>query len=169
MVIPLPLPVLTKELKMIQLKSTLSKKDKEQVSSILKELSDYYSDFYITRNNIRLYIKENIEILYKLLSKGDKIIFEEDGLAIISGWSDKSPRKYMKLLAKDDKITDKLIKNINWNISEELYCKIKKTNPLKNILLKNRWKFAGDRGKEILLKRESIEIKQRENKYEHAQ
>ena len=150
---------------MIKLKSTLSEKEKKQVFSILEELSDYYSDFYITRNNIRLYIKENIEILYKLLSKGDKIIFDEGGLAIISGWSDKSPRKYLKLLAKDDIITDKLIKNINWNISEELYCKIKKTNPLKNILLRNKWKFAGDRGKELLLKRETIEFVKRENRY----
>ena len=153
----------------MKVKSTLSEKYKKQIFNLLNELTDLYGDFYITRNNIRLYIKENIEILYKCLHNGDKIIFNEEGIVIVTGWSDKSPRKYLKLLAKDDKITDKLIKNINWNISEELYCKIKKTNPLKNILLKNRWKFAGDRGKEILLKRESIEIKQRENKYEHAQ
>ena len=150
---------------MIQLKSTLSEKDKKQISGILSELVDIYSDFYLTKKNLRYYIKENLDLLYKSLHSGDKIMFDDTGIAVITGWSDKSSRKYLKLLTKDDKIADKLTKNINWNISEELYCKIKKTNPLKNILLKNRWKFAGDRGKEILLKRDSIELKQRENKH----
>ena len=150
---------------MIQLKSTLSEKDKRQISSILNELVDIYSDFYLTKNNLRYYIKENLDLLFKSLHNGDKIIFGETGMVIIIGYADKSPRKYMKLLAKDEKEIDRLIKNINWNISEELFCKIKKTNPLKNILLKNKWKFAGDRGKEILLKREVIELVKKENKY----
>ena len=154
---------------MIKVKSSLSKKDKKQVSSILNELVDIYSDFYITRNNIRLYIKENIDILYKLLNNGDKIIFDGEGVVVIVGWSDKSPRKYLKLLTKNEQIADRLIKNINWNVSEELFCKIKKTNPLKNILLRNRWKFVGNRGKEVLLKRETMEFIERENKHEYAQ
>jgi len=148
----------------IKIKNTLSKKDKKQIFNILNELTDLYRDFYITRNNLRYYIKENISLLYKLLTQGDKIIFDENSIAIITGWSDKSPRKYLKLLAKDEKIADKLVKNINWNISEELYCKIKKKNPLRTILLKNKWKFAGDRGKELLLKRETVEIIKREKK-----
>jgi len=166
MVIPLPYQFLkTKGIKVIQIKSTLSEKDKKQVFSILEELSDYYSDFYITRNNIRLYIKENIEILYKLLSNGDKVLFDEGGIAIIIGYSEKSPRKYVKILTKDEKMADKIIKNINWTFSEELYCKIKENNPLKNILLKNRWKYFGNRGKEILLKRETLELVKKENRY----
>ena len=154
---------------MIQIKSKLSKKDEKIVNSIMGEIYDVYGDFYITKSNTRIYLKENIEILYKCLHKGDKIIFADEGIAIIVGWSDKSPRKYLKLLSKNDQITDKLIKNINWNISEELFCKIKKTNPLKNILLRNNWKFFADRGKEILLKRETIELVKRENNYGHAQ
>ena len=150
---------------MTLLKSTLSEKDKKQISSILNELIDIYSDFYLTKNNLRYYIKENLDLLFKSLHNGDKIIFNKEGIVVVIGWSDKSSRKYLKLLAKNEKEADRLIKNINWNISEELYCKIKKTNPLKNILLRNRWKFIGDRGKEILLKREIIELKNRENKY----
>ena len=153
---------------MIQLKSTLSKKDKKQVSSILDELVDIYSDFYLTKKNLRYYIKENLDLLFKSLHNGDKIIFDEGGVAFVTGWSDNSPRKYLKLISKNEKIANKLIKNINWNITEKLYCKIKKRNPLKKILLKNQWKFAGDRGKEILLKREPIKIKKRENKNDHA-
>jgi len=149
----------------IKIKSTLSVKDKKQLYGILDELTDLYSDFYLTRNNIRLYIKENIEILYKLLNNGDKILFDEGGIAVIIGYAEKSPRKYVKILAKDENITDKLIKNINWNFSEELFIKIKDNNPLKNILLKNRWKYFGNRGKEILLKREKLELVKKENNY----
>lgn len=154
---------------MIQIKSKLSKKDEKIVNSILGDIYDVYGDFYITKSNTRIYLKENIEILYKCLDKGDKIIFDDEGIAIVVGWSDKSPRKYLKLLSKNDQTTDKLIKNINWNISEELFCKIKKTNPLKNILLRNNWKFFADRGKEILLKRETIKLVKKENNYGHAQ
>lgn len=150
---------------MIQIKSTLSEKDKQKIFGILDDLTDFYSDFYLTRNNIRLYIKENIEILYKLLNNGDKVLFDEGGIAVIIGYAEKSNRYYIKLLAKDEKIADKFIKNINWNVSEELYCKIKKTNPLKNILLRNRWKFVGDRGKECLLKREVLELTKKEKRY----
>lgn len=141
---------------MISIKSTLSEKDKKQIFSILEELSDYYSDFYITRNNIRLYIKENIEILYKLLNNGDKILFDEDGIAVIIGYSEKSPRKYLKLLSKDEKVADKFLKNLDWNIPDDVFIKIKKNNPLKQVLLRNKYKFIGDRGKEILLMKKGV-------------
>lgn len=150
---------------MIKIKSNLSKKGKKQVSSIIEEFRDLYNDFYITKNNLRLPIKENIDLLYTLLNKGDKIIFDEKGVLVVLGYSDKSPRKYVKILTENEKVADKLIKNLNWNILGELYCKIKKINPLKNILLRNKWKFVGDRGKEILLKREKIELVKRENNY----
>jgi len=140
----------------MKIKSTLSAKDKKQIFSILGELSDYYSDFYITRNNIRLYIKENLELLFKLLGEGDKILFDDGGLIVITGYSDKSPRKYVKLLAKDESIADKLLKNLDWNLSEDVFIKIKKNNPLKQVLLKNKYKFIGDRGKEILLMKKGV-------------
>jgi len=141
---------------MIKIKSTLSQKDKKQIFSILGELSDYYSDFYITRNNIRLYIKENIEILYKLLNQGDKIIFNENGIAVVIGYSEKSSRKYLKLLTKSNIVADKLLKNLDWNISDDVFIKIKKNNPLKQVLLRNKYKFIGDRGREILLMKKGV-------------
>jgi len=140
----------------IKIKSTLSQKDKKQIFSILGELSDYYSDFYITRNNIRLYIKENIEILYKLLNQGDKIIFNENGIAVVIGYSEKSSRKYLKLLTKSNIVADKLLKNLDWNISDDVFIKIKKNNPLKQVLLRNKYKFIGDRGREILLMKKGV-------------
>ena len=69
---------------MIKIKSTLSKNDKKKINSILYNLNDVFSDFYITKNNLRYYIKENLDLLYKLLSKGDKILFDENGVG--SSW-----------------------------------------------------------------------------------
>ena len=150
---------------MISIKSILSKNDQRIVSSIIGELPDFYSDFYLTQNNLRLSIKDNVQSLYILLKGGDKILFDEGCVACIIGYSEKAPRKFVKILVKDDKLADKIIKNINWAISDELFIKIKENNPLKKILLRNRFKYFGNRGKEILLKREAIEIKVKEIEY----
>ena len=154
---------------MIKIKSTLSKKDKKQIFSILEELSDVFGDFYLTRNNIRLYIKENIEILYKLLSQGDKIVFNENGMAVVIGYAEKSPRKYLKLLVRDNIVADRLLKNLDWNIPDDIFIKIKKTNPLKEVLLKNKYKFIGDRGREILLMKKGVKyVKSSKNETQSA-
>lgn len=137
----------------------LTKKEKVVINSIYTEISDIYGDFYITQNNLRLYLKENIHILYKALEKGDKVIFGEEGIIFITGWSDKSDRKYVKILAKDSDNADKLIKVLNWNLQQELYIKIKKNNPIKVALQRNGFRFKGDRGAEVLLRREPKELK----------
>lgn len=139
---------------MISIKSTLSQKDKKIIETVLYDLVDLYSDFYLTKDNLRLAIKENMYLLYNLLSKGDKIIFDEKGIAVIIGFAEKSPRKYLKILAKDNKTFDRLIKNVDWNLPYDIYAKVKKNNPLKEILLKNKFKFRGNRGQEILLYKE---------------
>jgi len=138
---------------MITFKSVLSDKEKKHVASLLCELTDLYGDFYITRNNLRLFIKENQNVLFNCLKKGDKIVFNETGLAVICGFSDKANRKYVKFLTKDAKDIEKFLKVIAWNLNCDLYVKIKKTNPQKEALQDNYFKFAGDRGKEILLVR----------------
>ena len=143
---------------MIKIKSTLSKSDKKRVQSIIFEIPDYFGDFYLTQNNLRLSIKDNLQSLYKLLKAGDFILFDEGVIGVIIGYSEHAPRKYVKILAQDEKAIDMLAKNINWNFSEELYCKIKENNLVKKVLLRNRWKYFGNRGKEILLKREAIEL-----------
>lgn len=143
---------------MINICNTLSKKYKQIVEGYLNLLTDIYSDFYLTDNNIRLAIRENKEILYKLLRKGDVIVFddEDEGLAIIIGFAEKRNRKYLKILTKNKKIANKLIRNALWNIESDLYVKIKKINPLKEILMKCGFVFKGSRGKEVLLYRKYI-------------
>jgi hypothetical protein len=150
---------------MIQFKSGLAKKEIPEISSILIDLVDKYGDFYITRNNLRLFIKDNFDVLCDCLKKGDKIVFGPNGIVIVTGYSDNSPRKYLKILTKDLKDVEPLLQVMFWNLKEkEVYIKLKNNNPLKDFLLSKHCKrengrlvfggfeFVGGRGKETLLR-----------------
>ena len=150
---------------MIQFKSGLGKKEASTIQSIIVDLVDTYRDFYITKNNLRLFIQDNFDVLLDCLKKGDKIAFDSFGVAIVTGYSDNSPRKYLKILTKDLKDVDQLLKIVYWNVKEDLFCKVKNTNPLKDILLKGGFTFIGGRGKEVLLMHKAIE--QRESTYKN--
>jgi len=153
--------------KMIIFKSQLTEKEKTKVGILINEVIDLYGDFYLTKNNIRLFIKENISVLFDNLKKGDKIAYCDDGVAIVTGFSDKFGRHYIKLLTKSNNIVDHLLKILFWNLNCDLYCKIKKNNPVKRILKRNGFKFAGGRGKEILFIRKYV-IRHKENKNGNA-
>jgi len=135
----------------------LSKKEKVIIESILIECNDPYGDAYITKSNLRLFIRENINLVYEGLTKGDKIYYEDnEGFIFVCGFSDKASRKYLKILTKDDNATNKLLKSLQWNIKQDLYIKLKKNNPTRRVLERNGFHFAGDRGREILLCRKYI-------------
>ena len=60
---------------------------------------------------------------------------------------------------------------MSWNINNvELYAKVKKENPLSRALQRNGFKFAGSRGKEILLcrkpKKETFKVDNKDTKGE---
>ena len=136
---------------MINFKTGYSKKEKFTISSLLMDLTDVFGDFYITRDNLRLFIKDNIDILFDCIKKGDKYAYDESGIALVLGYSDNAKRKYLKALAKEPKDIEKYIKIILWNINEDLYCKVKRNNPVKGILLNLGFEFKGGRGSEVLL------------------
>lgn len=121
---------------MITFKTGLAKNEVPTVRNLVDEIVDTYSDFYITKNNLRLMIKDNFDLVLDGLKKGDKIAFDDTGMAIVTGYSDKSPRKYLKILVRDIKHVDPLLKILFWNVKEkEVYIKLKNNNPLKNYLL----------------------------------
>ena len=130
----------------------LNKKEKVTVKHLLREVIDVYSDFYITSDNLRYSLRENTHLLFEALKKGDLIAFsEQDGVACIFGWSDKNDRKYLRILARNDKAVYNLIKVLDWHIDCPLYIKIKKNNPIRKILETNNFIYKGNRGSEILL------------------
>ena len=125
--------------------------DKKAIEKFLESYVDLYGDGYITKNNLRLAIKENVDLLFECIEKGDKLFVEEKGFAVVLGFSDNASRKYIKILS-DNKLTIKyLLQGIFKEVKETLYIKIKKNNPLKYILEKEGFKIKGFRGKEILL------------------
>jgi hypothetical protein len=137
---------------MITFKGTgLSKKEQSEIASLICEITDIYGDFYLTKNNLRLFIKENLNTFFETLKKGDKIAYDESGVAIVTGFSDKMNRKYVKILVKKPEDASKLLQALHWNIRGDLYTKVKKNNPLKEVYEKNGFEFLGGRGKEILL------------------
>ena len=138
---------------MINFKSRLTKKEKEKIWSFVEETDDVYRDFFLTKNNIRLFIKENLNVLFENLKKGDKIAYDENGIVLVTGFSDNFKRHYIKFLTKDSKTAEDLLKVLSWNLDVTLWVKLKKNNYIINILKKNGFKFTGSRGTEILLVR----------------
>jgi len=156
---------------MIQIKQNLTKKEKSTLNSLVQDLTDIYKDFYITKQNLRLFIQENMDLLYEGLKKGDKIAFDEElGIIFIYGYSDKAPRKYLKILTKDEKSANRLLKVLSWHLKIDLYAKIKKANPIRKTLERNGFRYFADRGGEVLLYRQGNStispkiIKKEENK-----
>ena len=135
---------------MKKFKSRLTKKEKLQITTMIQEIPDYFGDFYLTKNNLRLFIKDNLSLLFDGLKRGDKIAYNDSGLAIVTGFSDKNPRKYIKFLVKDDKSANDLL--------QILYTKLKKRNPLIKVLQTNNFEWFASRGKEILLVRKYIKM-----------
>jgi hypothetical protein len=152
---------------MIYLKQNLSKKEKWNVEVLINELSDVYGEFYITKNKLRLFIKENIDSLWKTLKGGDKIVWGEQAIGVITGYTDKEIeiidiktnekkivpiRKYLALLAKDEKNADRLLQHVAGIFRKtNLYTKIKKENPILKCFYNNGFVFCHGRGKELLL------------------
>lgn len=144
---------------MVTLKSVLNKEDKQKIKELLNDLIDVHGDFYVTKENIRLFIRENKHLLFLGLSKGDKVAFSGNAIGYIYGFADKSKRKYIKFLYEKPKDITGLLTVIGWNLNIPLWAKIKDDNPIKKVLLKNGFKIKGGRGKEVLLYRPQKTLK----------
>ena len=141
---------------MKKFKSRLTKKEKLQITEMVQELHDYFGDFYITKDNLRLFLKENISLLFEGLKSGDKICYDKEGIIFVTGFSDKNPRKYIKLLVKNEKAANDLLNMLSWNLKCDLWAKLKVRNPLVEVLKNNNFVYFASRGKEVLLVRKYI-------------
>ncbi len=77
-------------------------------------------------------------------------------IVIVTGFSDKNPRKYIKLLVKSEKAASDLLTLLAWNLNVDLWAKLKVRNPLVKILQENGFNYFANRGKEVLLVRKYI-------------
>ena len=132
--------------------------DKDKIKSILNNVLDLYGDFYITKSNLRLFLKENQDLLFEAIEKGDRCIYSNNTILFITGFSDNWDRKYIKVLYNDLSEVEKLLKGLE-PIKMSLYAKIKRINPLKEVLEKNGFECYKNRGKEILMRKINEENK----------
>ena len=135
--------------------SKLSKKNSKKINLFISDITDDFREFYITHNNIRLFLQDNKELLSKSVEKGNYLIYdtEEKGILLVTGYSDNFKRKYIKILAENNEIIYNLLQMLIMNIEEDLFIKVNKRNPIIKILREFEFVFQGGRGKQILMKR----------------
>lgn len=139
----------------------LSKKRQDKLEFLLEYIKTRHDpDFYLTRDNKRLYI-ESTKLLETLLKSSITAYVSEgedgdyDGL--ILAWKSSGgniKRYYIKIVADSPRIADRLLTVLYWNFHKELYIKINKRSPLLNTFRAKGFKFEGGRGKQLLLKRD---------------
>jgi len=153
----------------------LSKKRQSDLTQLFQYIKDKRDpDFYLTKDNKRLYIND-VKTLKKLLQSSIvTIVLSDDnveycGIALI--WKSTGgniKRYYVKIIANSPKIADKLITVLSWHFKKELYIKIRKDSHLIPALKSKGFRFEGGRGKQILLKRGIIPVRlDRRKEYVH--
>jgi len=146
-------------------------KTKEKSLLFLVELIKNYNnyDFYLTENNSRVYI-DNVYSLKKFLkSSTSSFVLEGDydfeGLLLIwRGLGGSVKRHYVKVVAKNKYIVDKLLTVSLWYFTNDLYIKISKDSEFLEVFKKKGFRFEGGRGRQILLKRNKVFGKKEVNK-----
>ena len=136
-------------------------KSKDKQNFISYCLMHKNSDFYVVKDKQRMFIDNIKTINYvwnNILKKGDKAYIYEDnsiikGIFVITGFADKSFRKYLKVLCDNNKIVDKMFKVLVWDYKKELFLRIKRYNEIGKVAKKYKFLFYAGRGKEILLRR----------------
>jgi hypothetical protein len=72
------------------------------------------------------------------------ISFEKDnieGVLLVTGFIEKNPKKFVKLIVNDIKVADKLLEAYIWNCKTDLYIRIKKDNPIFRVLVGDNFYF----------------------------
>ena len=120
------------------------------------------SDFYLTDSNNRVYIEDFVSLKKLLKNSSYHFVLEENGdysafcLLWKSNGGDKI-RYYLKIVAKDTKSANNLLRGFFWNINNiEIFAKINKRHKFLDVFKKYGFKFLGGRGRQILLKRDKF-------------
>lgn len=97
---------------------------------------DPYSDFYVTKNNRRLFLnnaKVATQVFNDCLKSGDKCFIKEESdhisaVILIIGYKDKMDRKYVKMLTKNQDDCRDLFRFLQWQRLSNLFIKSRKNN-----------------------------------------
>lgn len=130
----------------------LTVENKIDVYDFLSRVEDRHQDFYLTEDKSRKFLKNDWSLITKVLLKQEVYGLENNGIkAIMIIVRDKGFRPYVKLLAENSKYTIDMLKFLKWSYFEkDLYFKLKKNNPLSQIIKNTGFIKIGDRGLEDL-------------------
>ena len=135
---------------------------KKRIDLLFFVKNNFNEDFYVTINNKRKFVV-NSETLNLFLKNSFNVLLNyENGdiNGVIGVWKSNGAnieRSYVKLLASNYKVAYKLLSVLLWNTKRELFVKIKKNSSFLSLFKEKGFKFFGDRGSEILLKRDKVE------------
>ena len=143
-------------------------KKKPNYYELISFLIDSFNyDFYVTENNVRLYMTDIVN-LKKFLKQTSVVYFEKehgDYVGIIGIWKSiggGKARYYIKLAAKDFNTAKKLLTVLLWNFEKDLYIKIRKDSEFVSAFKNKGFRFKGGRGVQLLLYRKYINKKKSE-------
>ena len=143
---------------MIERLKTRSRVELGWVVEFLNENNNY--DFYLTKDNSRLYIRDIKSLKMLLRESIDAYIQKEKGniTGLILLWRSSGGGKsrfFVKLVANDSKVSRDLLTVLLWNTAMELYVKIRKDSKFLQVFKSKGFKFKGGRGVQILLYRKN--------------
>jgi hypothetical protein len=144
----------------------LSKKDLLEIIDFINSTKDDFEELFVTINKERKFLRNNINLLKKLILTQQCFgEFNPDlkGICIIYG--EKSYRPYLKFLTKNNKVCNNLLLYLLWHYSnQDLFIKLKRNNSLSREFQNKGFVFLGSRGNEILLQRKATPIRKLEPK-----
>ncbi len=115
---------------------SLKSSDKSAFICFCIQNRDSNSDFYVTRNNKRLFLnnmKVAKSVFNDCLKHGDKCFIKEENNEIVAvlliiGYKDKMDRKYVKMLSKNQDDCRDLFRCLQWQRLNNLFIKSRKNN-----------------------------------------
>lgn len=136
----------------------LKLKHKVEIYKFLLNNKDIFNDFYFTENKTRNMLYNNWKLIEKIIKTQECYgLIDKNLKAILVIFREKGFRTYIKLLAKNNKYTIDFLKWLRWSYTDiDLYFKLKKINPLSNMILRTGFIKIGDRGDEDLFLRKGM-------------
>lgn len=128
---------------------------------IAKEFAD--NDFYLTENNQRTAITDSYILKSFFKQCSDIYITDTDSKGFICVWKSKSEtgeRKYVRIVADNKETAKNLLTLILWHYPNELFVKLNKDSKFLNVYRNKGFKFSGDRGSQLLLKKDKRFIRE---------
>jgi hypothetical protein len=130
-----------------------------ELAQFFEKTFDY--DFYITEDNVRLYMT-NISNIRKFLKQTCGVyVFKDHGeyKGLIGVWKSLGggkTRYYIKIAALNFDIAKNLLTVLLWNFEKDLYIKLRKDSQFVSAFKNKGFRFHGGRGCQILLYRKFI-------------